>query len=455
MTIIKGRSWALDRWRTAELIIIGFWYVSLFPGRIGYDYVQLSQIIRNGKSTDWWSPLYFWVFKLLTFNASTIAVISFVQLIILYLVVNTFMKLFEFDNPVYRISRILIFSTPLFGAFAVNVTHDVTLTAGVILLCALNFKDFGSQQKSAPIFYVFSYLLLLTSFTGIPIIIVSLLIHAVSRNLKILVTALCSLLLIMMPVIATVDSKNQDESKYFTLIADMKCIVQHPDAQLDAKQSELLSKLSASENWKTGENCRKSVPAQTNWSVLEEPNNLRTALSVLAHYPILTLSAHIQRTAGVLPPPFPGPDNQIDYSSSQSLGVNTNVAIQDGPQVLHISIDDPVYADSKLSILKPFESLAQVPIYLVNQSSWLWGWGGFWLIFLLVVVSLRPDRKLIAALGSLYPILLIHGIVFTLTAEALPRYLMASILLGYFSLLLLAGLAYQHAKEWVADKYEG
>ncbi len=106
--------------------------------------------------------------------------ISFVQLIILYLVVNTFMKLFEFDNPVYRISRILIFSTPLFGAFAVNVTYDVTLTAGVILLCALNFKDFGSQQKSAPILYVFSYLLLLTSFTGIPIIIVSLLIHAVS-----------------------------------------------------------------------------------------------------------------------------------------------------------------------------------------------------------------------------------------------------------------------------------
>ena len=454
MRINENRSWKIDRWRTAEIVIIGFWYVSLFPGRIGYDYVQLSEIIRNGKSTDWWSPLYFWVFKLLTFNASTIAIISFVQLIILYLVVNTFMKLFEFDSPVYRNSRILIFANPLFGAFAVNVTHDVTLTAGVILLCALNFKDFWTQQKSAPILYVFSYLLLLTSFTGIPIIIVSLLIHAVSRNLKILATALCSLLLIMMPVIASVDPINQDQSKYFTLIADMKCIIQHPDAHLNEKQLELISKLSATENWRTGESCRKSVPAQTNWSVLREPDNLGTALAILAHYPILTLSAHIQRTAGVLPPPFPGPDNQIDYSSPESLGFNTNVAIQNGPQVLHISIDDPIYANSRLCILKPIEYLAQVPIYLVNQSSWIWGWGGFWLIFLLVVVSLRSERKLVAVLGSLYPVLFIHGIVFILTAEALPRYLMASILLGNFSFLLIGGMAYQHAKEWFAAKYE-
>jgi hypothetical protein len=155
----------------------------------------------------------------------------------------------------------------------------------------------------------------------------------------------------------------------------------------------------------------------------------------------------------VLPPPFPGPKNQIDYGSTQSLGTGTNVALQAGPQVFHISIDDPVYAKSSVSLLKPLEYAAQIPIYVMNQSSWLWGWGGFWIIFVIILVSLRCDR-LIAGVGSLYPVFVIHTIVFSLTAEALPRYLMASILLGSFSLSLILGLTFQSAKRRLAARYE-
>ena len=442
-----------NRWQIAEFAVLAFWYISLFPGRIGHDYVQLSKTIREGKSTDWWSPLYFWFFKLLTFNASTIAIISLVQLIILYLAVNTFMRLFELDNQVYWVSRLLIFSSPLFGAFALNVTHDVTLTAGVIFLCALNYKRFGSLEKPKHIPYFCAYLLLLTSFVGILIVAISLLLHLVNRNLKLFVLTVTSLLLVMAPVMATVDSISQDESKYFTLVADIKCIAQHPDSQLSTEQLELLANLSPLENWETGDNCRKSVPFETDWSVLNEPKNLKSAISILLDYPILTLSAHVQRTAGVLPPPFPGPKNQIDYGSTQPLGTGTNVALQDGPQVFHISIDDPVYAKSSVSVLKPLEYAAQIPIYVMNQSSWLWGWGGFWIIFVIILVSLRCNR-LIAGVGSLYPVFVIHAVVFSLTAEALPRYLMASILLGSFSLSLILGLTFQGAKRRLAALYE-
>jgi hypothetical protein len=178
-----------------------------------------------------------------------------------------------------------------------------------------------------------------------------------------------------------------------------------------------------------------------------------SAISILLDYPILTLSAHVQRTAGVLPPPFPGPKNQIDYGSTQPLGTGTNVELQDGPQVFHISIDDPIYAKSTVSLLKPLEYAAQIPIYLVNQSSWLWGWGGFWIIFIIILVSLRSNR-LIAGVGSLYPVFIIHAIVFSLTAEALPRYLMASILLGSFSLSLILGFTFQGAKRRMITRYD-
>jgi hypothetical protein len=89
----------------------------------------------------------------------------------------------------------------------------------------------------------------------------------------------------------------------------------------------------------------------------------------------------------------------------------------------------------------------------MNQSSWLWGWGGFWITFVIILVSLRCDR-LIAGVGSLYPLFVIHAIVFSLTAEALPRYLMASILLGSFSLSLILGLTFQSAKRQLAARYE-
>jgi hypothetical protein len=216
----------------------------------------------------------------------------------------------------------------------------------------------------------------------------------------------------------------------------------------------LLSDLSPIKNWQTGESCKKSVPIETNWTILTNPQKFKSAISILFHYPILTLSAHIQRTAGVLPPPFPGPQNQVDYSSSSPLGAGTNVELQGGPQVLHISVDDPVYARAKIGVLKPLEYVAQIPIYVINQSSWFWGWGGFWIVFPLILVTLRAKKKNFLALASFYPIFLTHAIVFILTAEALPRYLMASILLGVFSFLLIVGVTFQIAKESIGRVYE-
>jgi len=438
MKIIRRSLFSTDRWRTTEIAIIAFWYLSLFPGRIGYDYVQLSKIIRSGSSTDWWSPLYFWFFKLLTLCASTLALVSLVQIVILYLALDYFLKLFKFKDKILRISRVLLFSSPIFGAFAVNVSHDVTFTSGLILLCALNYKNFVRAEKPKFFIYIFAYLLLLTSFTGYPIVVGSLVLHLFFRNFKIFIVSGISILIVMTPVVSTVETISKDESRYFTLVADIKCITQHKDSQLAPNQWSFLKTLSETGNWKNEEDCRKSVPDATDWQILGDYENLKSAVSILVKYPILTMAAHVQRTAGVFPPPFPGPDNQIDYSSPDSLGLGTNTSLQDGPQALHISIDDPVYSNSKLNFLKPLEYFAQLPIFIVNQSSWLWGWGGFWLIFIFLLVILKTEKGIFLAILSVFPLIINHLIVFVFTAQALPRYMMSSILLGFFSMVTIA-----------------
>ena len=54
------------------------------------------------------------------------------------------------------------------------------------------------------------------------------------------------------------------------------------------------------------------------------------------------VQAHLQRGSEALPPPFfQGPPNQVDRNLAIPVGLNTNTALQLGPEVLHPSIDDP------------------------------------------------------------------------------------------------------------------
>ena len=141
--------------------------------------------------------------------------------------------------------------------------------------------------------------------------------------------------------------------------------------------------------------------------------------------------AHLQRSRGALPPPFfQGPENQVDLDISKPLGQGTNIALQSGPELLHPSIDEPS-VDVSIGMFKPFEILAQIPTLIINQASWFWGWGGFWLLPIIYFwLKNFTNSRILPRILSLYPIFLLHTSLIILTPGSLGRYYMSTILIG-------------------------
>jgi ABC-type microcin C transport system permease subunit YejB len=91
--------------------------------------------------------------------------------------------------------------------------------------------------------------------------------------------------------------------------------------------------------------------------------------------------------------------------------------------------------NKKIKWLAPLEGFAQAEIFIVNQASWFWGWGGLWLwpFLLFLVISLKSVGifKRITVVAN---IAVLHGLLLILSSP-LPRYVIATILLGIFVLL--------------------
>jgi hypothetical protein len=164
----------------------------------------------------------------------------------------------------------------------------------------------------------------------------------------------------------------------------------------------------------------------------------RNYFSIFLKNPAIVIQAHLQRSSMALPPPFfQGPQNQVDRNIDNPIGLNTNIALQLGPEVLHPSIDYSAFKINN-SFLKTMESIALFPTFIVNQASWFWGWGGFWLwpIFIYLIFIVK-ERNILKIVVLIYPILVTHLILIAIGPIPAPRYVFPTILVGNITLLFL------------------
>jgi hypothetical protein len=442
-----------SRWLLGSAVASLFWYISLFPGRIGSDPIQAINLMEKNQSTDWWSALYFWFLQVTTFNGKSIWLASLLSLIPLYLSLIYF--LYSLPEKKHRIDKIAFFVclSPLFGNFAVNINHDVFFTSGILLLLGYSLriylKNLSQIDKYMPFMAI---MLFLNSRTGYILIIVFIVFFFLINRKFLSLIFLISFTVLAFLLTSIGITKTSVPMHYLPFLADIKCVAQHPEARITENEWKYLIQIAPTENWKKPVTCASMDTAngELRSEKLEKLNLIeffKTYLAIATKNPAIVIQAHLQRSSIALPPPFfQGPQNQVDRNIDNPIGLNTNIALQLGPEVLHPSIDyPPLKIDNKY--LKPLESFALLGSFLVNQASWFWGWGGLWLwpIFIYLLFKVK-ERRPLELIKLTYPIIVTHAVLIAVGPIPAPRYVMSTILIGNIILLFLLSDLFEKTK---------
>ena len=303
-----------------------YWLMALYPARMGADAAGLFGIIKNGQSTDWWTGAFYWFVKISSLNGAFPFLTSILQLTILSSSLYYFINSLPFRKTIRSRALLLFSASPLYGFFGMSIAHDLTQTSGIILLLSIELRNLmGRQDKDRSLLLLWAFVLLITTHTGIVIILVAAI--AQFHRMKILKLIMISLATLSLIVISSAGLKQglnvhgdfmpSSNVKFNSMLAGLKCIAQHPQAEISNTQWKVLLKISTKENWKTAISCKDYDRQIEALHLAELRYNfangefIKTYLSVVTKNPALFAMSHIQRGRGVLPPIiFQRPDNQ-------------------------------------------------------------------------------------------------------------------------------------------------
>ena len=433
------------RYKVTLIIISIIWYLALFPGRLGFDYSEAIRILQSGKSTDWWTASFWWFLKLTTFNGKTIIIASAISLFILGQALFYLSESLVSARKSNRKALVIFFCSPLYGGFGLNISHDIFIAAGILLFTGFHLRILVRRTPvTNPDLFaiVVAGLLLITTHYGPFIIITNVVLLVLKRYYRFGVTLLgvsATAFLVSHVGVTQVP-------KYgliLPVLADIKCVAQHSQAEITTAEWAELTSLALRSEWENPTNCYmvddafRIMPSLVLDDVSLTNNLIKTYIGIAGRNSAIVAMAHLQRASVALPPPFfAGPQNQVILDPNVPIGLGTNTALQSYAGVLHPSIDEPSVA-KKISYLKILEVPAQGLIFIVNQASWFWGWGGLWLwpigIYALLYLKRRYERSLFPLLSST---LVLHCLLLILSAP-LPRYVMSTIILGNLLLLIM------------------
>jgi hypothetical protein len=272
----------------------------------------------------------------------------------------------------------------LYGAFGLNISHDVFIASSIFLFTGFHIrslrKKINSNSRGVYI-VIFAGILAITTQYGIFLVIVNLLLLILGRLLKtaLALSAACTVIFIGANIGVT---QVPTYGLLLPVLADIKCVVQHRDAEVSEVEWKTLIVLAPKSEWVDPTTCSMidaefQVMPSLNLSRVKLTTSLiKTYLGITGRNSAIVAMAHFQRASIALPPPFfAGPQNQVNMNPDIPIGLGTNTALQSHAEVLHPSIDEPSVA-LKISYFRILEIPAQGLIFVVNQASWFWGWGG-------------------------------------------------------------------------------
>lgn len=427
----------VDKFKIGFLALNIFWYLALFPGRLGFDYSEAVRMMRRGESTDWWTSEFWWYLKLTTFNGNVLYFSSFILLLVFAFSVYFLVYSLPINNLAKNRTLLIYFSSPIYGGFALNVSHDVFQAAGIILFIGIQLRHhLGIPVRFIRMIEILASFFVMTTAIG-PLIIGTYVLVLLFQK-KFLRCATIVSLSILVALISSLGVREVPKLGFaLPIFGDIKCIVQHPDVQLTNVEWKTLEGIADKELWLQPKPCSLVDVQIEDFNIKKVESAALTSdliklyIKLVSENPAIFMVSHFQRASQALPPPFfKGPQNQIDFNPNKPLGISTNTALQEGTELLHPSVDESSI-DMNVALFKPFEVVGQTGILIINQASWFWGWGGLWLwpilLFGAFVIKIRRATDWIKIF---MPIIAVHGFLVVVLSAPHGRYVMATITIG-------------------------
>jgi hypothetical protein len=428
-----------ERWyKILTYLILFFWFLAMFPGRVGFDTKVAFEMMKEKSGTDWWTGWYWRILQLLTFDGRQVVLFSFVSYIFFWIV--SFKLIDVYSRCLCEATRIkfLVALIPIMPVFAMTVQHDVLFCIGILVLVRkeieLQREEISRENYFYSLFYVIPFLL--TTKQGIMLfpLLAFRILFIIGFKRSLTLTALSLGFLLVIPS-SGLDHSWSRNAIYTPFLMDIKCAIQHPHSIVSSNAWDYLENVLPKQLWLKPYSC-KEIDAnvwikEVNYENLEIGQLLKVYAELLPNHGEIFLMAHIQRSTTVLPPPFfRGPDNQVDLDYSNPIGEGTNLALQKGVPLLHPSVDDP-YVDIQLEITRPLAYAAQVGIFFINQGSRYWAWGGLWFWAIGIhhfLFRYRTNGSLF--LKTYWYLVFLHLLFFIIGISATGRHVMPTIILG-------------------------
>lgn len=428
-------------------ITISFYWVSLFPARLGADTNSLILLMESGESTAHWTALYFRLFQLLTLNGNAIWLGSLICLLLLATSIENLLRAVSKDEKTLFRLRNVIACSPFFGVFGMTLDHQLLTTIGFLNLITYFF---GNKEEFIPkimkktkwipkVWLLISTIALQTTFQGIVISCVfAFALIGLRKGLyfafSVLIFSTFSASILQVSTIQTEVSASVADLRLVPLLGDLKCVTQHPKVNLSSSDIETLTKIGEIEKWQDPKPC---ILADYAFFALDGSSRyqreiLETWLNLATQYPQLILVAHLQRSAMALPPPFfSGQPNMIPKNSLEPVGTQLSVELQQWSELFKTSIDNENLKNNRPKLMQLLEPFPLLIAFFFNQNSEFWGWGGLWMFLAATILVLRrKEGSSLLEARSLIPLLALSIFLFLVSPAASPRYVMPQILFG-------------------------
>lgn len=428
----------LKKWKSnnllmfaSEALIVLFWYLVFFPGRVSVDSEIAIQKMNEGYSTGTGTAIYFRYLQWFSANGELLFLISFINIWTFYFATSYFFKTITKNEKQSRRLFLYFLISPFFGFFGGMIMHEIQFVSGALILLALlkdqklprSFRKIDTREITIALAGI---LLVNCRFDGILVTVLFIFMFFMRRIFfKILISSLVVLSLVFQSQILQVE-KVPTAFKLAPFIGDLKCIVQDPISEIDEADKVFLKKI-AGQNY-----ARLFIPTPCNAAdygffifdtfEMSGAEFIRGYLRIAIKNPLLTLYSHVERSRLILPPfVFRSPPNMYDFKDEASaFPANTR------PGLLHTLII-PDVNEGIGRYQEKLQSLLNLFAYLINQRTSFWSWGGMWVTLILILsyysINIINRRQWFIIFSHL-------GLLFFLMPSTDARYVLLYIIMG-------------------------